>query len=256
VALPPAQVPFLLQAEKPNVHGCDGGWRRMIDVYSWPTSNGRKIHIMLEETGLPYAAHPVNIDRREQFKPEFLKISPNNKIPAIVDRDGPGGKPLSIFESGAILIYLAHKSGQFLPQDEAKQCNVLQWLFMQVGSVGPNFGQANHFRAKPQERGEYAVNRFTKECTRILGVLDRRLGEAEYLADDYSIADIATFPWLQSTDKQGQDLADFPNVSRWFNVIQARPGVQRGVKVMREIREKMRIEDAARKAASKNSKDL
>src|SRR5581483_8849082 len=221
----------------------------MIDVYSWPTSNGRKVHVMLEETGLPYAAHPVNIQRRDQFKPEFLKISPNNKIPAIVDQNGPGGKPLSIFESGAILIYLAQKSGQFLPRDAAKQFKVLQWLFMQVGSVGPNFGQANHFRSKPQERGQYAVDRFTKECNRILNVLDRRLGEAEYLADDYSIADIATFPWLQATEKQGQDLAEFANVSRWFNAIRERPAVQRGVKVMREIREKMRLEDAAKKAA-------
>jgi GST-like protein len=224
----------------------------MIDVYSWPTSNGRKIHIMLEETGLPYTAHPVNIGRREQFKPEFLTISPNNKIPAIVDQDGPGGKPLSIFESGAILIYLARKSGQFLPQDDRHQYRVLQWLFMQVGSVGPSFGQAGHFRANPQERGEYAAERFTKEVARILGVLDRRLGEAEYLADAYSIADIATFPWMQSVGKQGQDLATFPNVSRWFDAIRARPAVQRGVKVMRDYREKMRAEDAARKAAEKS----
>ncbi len=221
----------------------------MIDVYSWPTSNGRKIHIMLEETGLPYQAHPVNLQRREQFQPEFLKISPNNKIPAIVDNDGPGGQPISIFESGAILIYLARKSGMFLPADETKQYKVLQWLFMQVGSVGPMLGQAGHFRSKPQERGEYAVNRFTKEAERIYRVLDRRLGEAEYLADEYSIADIATFPWVQSPEKQGQSLSDFANVERWFNSIQERPAVQRGIAVLRDVRERMRAEDAARKAA-------
>jgi GST-like protein len=220
----------------------------MIDVYSWPTSNGRKIHIMLEETGLPYQAHPINLQRREQFQPEFLKISPNNKIPAMVDNDGPGGQPVSIFESGAILIYLARKSGMFLPADEAKQYKVLQWLFMQVGSVGPNFGQAGHFRAKPEERGEYAVKRFTKEAERIYQVLDRRLGEAEYLADDYSIADIAVFPWAQTPEKQGQDLSNFANVQRWFNAIRARPAVQRGIAVLRDVRERMRAEDAARKA--------
>ncbi len=221
----------------------------MIDVFSWPTSNGRKIHIMLEETGLPYKAHPVNINRGEQFRPEFLKISPNNKIPAIVDRDGPGGKPISVFESGAILIYLARKSGMFLPVDEAKQYEVLQWLFMQVGGVGPMFGQAGHFRTKPHERGAYAVHRFTKEAERVYGVLDRRLGEAEYLAGEYSIADIATFPWVQSPQKQGQNLSDFVNVERWFNQIQQRPAVQRGIAVLREVREKMRAEDAARKTA-------
>jgi GST-like protein len=221
----------------------------MIDVYSWPTSNGRKIHIMLEETGLPYAAHPVNLSRREQFQPEFLKISPNNKIPAIVDNDGSGGQRISIFESGAILIYLARKSGMLLPADESKQYQVLQWLFMQVGSVGPMFGQTGHFRSKPEERGEYAVKRFTKEAERIYRVLDRRLGEAEYLADEYSIADIAVFPWIQSPEKQGQNLSDFPNVERWFNAIRARPAVQRGIAVLRDVREKMRAEDAARKAA-------
>jgi GST-like protein len=222
----------------------------MIDVYSWPTSNGRKIHIMLEETGLPYRAHPINLQRREQFQPDFLKISPNNKIPAIVDQNGPGGERVSIFESGAILIYLARKSGQFLPADEAKQSQVLQWLFMQVASVGPMLGQAGHFRAKPEERGDYAVKRFTKEAARIYGVLDRRLADAEYLAGEYSIADIATFPWLQSPEKQGQALSDFPHVTRWFNAIAARPAVQRGIKVLRAERERMRAEDAARDAAA------
>jgi GST-like protein len=221
----------------------------MIDVYSWPTSNGRKIHIMLEETGLPYRAHTINLQRREQFQPEFLKISPNNKIPAIVDNDAAGGQPISIFESGAILIYLARKSGKFLPMDDAGQYNVLQWLFMQVGSIGPMFGQASHFRAKPEERGDYAAKRFTKETARILKVLDRRLRKADYLAGDYSIADIATFPWLQSLDRQGQQLSDFPNVARWFAAIAARPAVQRGIKVLREERERMRAEDAARERA-------
>jgi GST-like protein len=219
----------------------------MIDVYSWPTSNGRKIHIMLEETGLAYRAHPINLQRHEQFQPDFLKISPNNKIPAIVDNDGPGSQPISIFESGAILIYLARKSGMFLPADEAKQFKVLQWLFMQVGSVGPMFGQTGHFRSSPQERGEYAVNRFTKEAERIYRVLDRRLGEAEYLADEYSIADIATFPWIQTPEKQGQKLSDYPNVTRWFNSILGRPAVQRGIAVLRDVRERMRAEDTARK---------
>jgi GSH-dependent disulfide-bond oxidoreductase len=220
----------------------------MIDVYSWPSSNGRKIHIMLEETGLPYRAHPINLRRREQFQPDFLKISPNNKIPAIVDQDGPGGKPVSIFESGAILIYLARKSGKLLPADAAGESKVLQWLFMQVGSVGPMFGQAGHFRSKPEERGDYAVKRFTKEAERIYSVLDRRLSEAQYLADAYSIADIATFPWVQSPEKQGQSLADYPNVLRWFNAIGARPAVQRGIKVLRAERERMRAEEQAREA--------
>jgi GSH-dependent disulfide-bond oxidoreductase len=222
----------------------------MIDVYSWPSSNGRKIHIMLEETSLPYRAHAINLRRREQFQPDFLKISPNNKIPAIVDQAGPGGKPVSIFESGAILIYLARKSGKLLPADAAGEATVLQWLFMQVGSVGPMFGQAGHFRCKPEERGDYAVKRFTKEAERIYRVLDRRLSEVEYLADAYSIADIATFPWVQSPEKQGQSLADYPNVLRWFNATAARPAVQRGIKVLRAERERMRAEDAAREAAT------
>jgi GST-like protein len=217
----------------------------MIEAHNWPTSNGRKIFIMLEETGLPYTIHPVNIRKGDQFKPEFLKISPNNKIPAIVDTDGPGGKPISIFESGAILIYLARKSGMFFPKDETQQYKVLSWLFMQVGHVGPTFGQVNHFRTHaPEGSSDYAVQRFTREAGRVYGVLDRRLGEAEYLADDYSIADMAVFPWTQGHDKQGQKLSDFPNVKRWFRAIRERPAVQRALTVMADVRSTPMTEEA------------
>tara|TARA_B100000427_G_scaffold254592_1_gene218164 strand:- start:1368 stop:2066 length:699 start_codon:yes stop_codon:yes gene_type:complete len=205
----------------------------MIDAYSWPTPNGHKVHIMLEETGLEYQVHPINIQKGDQFQPEFLKISPNNRIPAIIDQDGPGGKPYSLFESGAILIYLAEKTGKFLPTDPIARYDTLQWLMWQMGGVGPMFGQAHHFRGYAPEKIEYGIERYTKEAGRLYGVMDKRLAQSEYLAGpEYTIADIATFPWTRSIDRQGHSLDDFPNVKRWSDAINARPGVQRGVQVL------------------------
>lgn len=209
----------------------------MIDVYTWPTPNGHKVHIMLEETGLPYNVIPININVGDQFQPDFLKISPNNRMPAIVDPDGPGGQPYSLFETGAILIYLAEKTGKFLPQDPAKRFTVLQWLMWQMGGVGPMFGQAHHFRGYAPEQIPYAIDRYTKEAGRLYGVMDRRLGESAYLGGEtYSIADIATFPWTRSIDRQGHSFDDFPNVKRWFEEIAARPAVEKGVAVLAEHR--------------------
>ena len=208
----------------------------MIDIYSWPTPNGHKVHIMLEETGLPYRVHGVNIRTGDQFKPEFLKISPNNRIPAIVDHDGPDGKPISLFESGAILIYLAGKTGKFLPLDLHQRYAALQWLMWQMGGVGPMFGQANHFRAYSVEKIAYAIERYTNEANRLTGVLDKRLGEARYLAgDEYSIADIAVFPWMRNADKRGINLPEYPHAQRWFDAINARPAVQRALQVLSEV---------------------
>jgi len=205
----------------------------MIDVYSWATPNGHKVHIMLEETGLPYRAHGVNIRAGDQFKPEFLKISPNNRIPAIVDHDGPNGKPISLFESGAILIYLAGKTGKFLPLDLHARYAALQWLMWQMGGVGPMFGQANHFRAYAVEKIPYAIERYTNEANRLTNILDKRLGEARYLAgDDYSIADMAVFPWMRGADKRGINMAEYPHAKRWFDAINARPAVQCALQVL------------------------
>lgn len=208
----------------------------MIDVYTWATPNGHKVHIMLEECGLPYTVHAVDIGAGDQFKPEFLKISPNNKIPAIVDSEGPDGKPIALFESGAILLYLAAKTGKFLPPDVRGKYVALQWLMFQMGSVGPMFGQAHHFRRYAPDKIEYAISRYTNETKRLYGVLDRRLAEVPYLAGEYSIADIATFPWTRSHANQGVDLVDYPHVRRWFEAIQARPAVQRGVQVLADRR--------------------
>ncbi len=208
----------------------------MIDLYSWPTPNGHKVHIMLEECGLPYTVHAVDIGAGDQFDPEFLKISPNNKIPAIVDSDGPDGEPISLFESGAILIYLAAKTGRFLPQDVRGKYVALQWLMFQMGGVGPMFGQAHHFRLYAPQKIDYAIDRYTNETKRLYSVLDRRLAEVPYLAGEYSIADIATFPWTRSYANQGVDLAEYPNVKRWFDAIAARPAVQRGVQVLADRR--------------------
>lgn len=208
----------------------------MIDVYSWPTPNGHKVHIMLEETGLEYRVHGVNIRAGDQFKPEFLKISPNNRIPAIVDAGGPGGRPLSLFESGAILLYLASKSGKFLPVDLHARWNCMQWLMWQMGGLGPMMGQANHFRRYSKEKIPYAVDRYTNEANRLTNVLDKRLGEARHLAgDEYSIADIAAFPWMRGAENRGVNIDEFPNVRRWFDTIHARPAVQRGLKVLAEV---------------------
>jgi GST-like protein len=210
----------------------------MIDVYSWPTPNGHKVHIMLEETGLPYRAHAIDIGAGDQFKPEFLAISPNNKIPAIVDRDGPDGNRISMFESGAILVYLASKTGRFLPEDLREKWSVLQWLMFQMGSIGPMLGQAHHFNIYAPEKLEYAMRRYSREANRLYGVMDKRLGESEYIAtNEYSIADIAIFPWLRSYKNQGVDMDEYPNVKRWFDGIAARPAVQRGVAVLADARQ-------------------
>ncbi len=203
----------------------------MIDLYTWSTPNGRKISIMLEEVGLEYAVHPIDIIKGQQFEPDFLVISPNNKIPAIVDQDGPGGEPFSLFESGAILIYLANKTGQLFPSDERARYRTLEWLMFQMGGVGPFFGQAHHFRRFAPEQVPYAIKRYTDETRRLYGVLDKRLGEVEYLAGDYTIADIATFPWTARHEWQGVELDDFANVKRWYDAIAARPAVARGMDV-------------------------
>lgn len=219
----------------------------MIDLYSWPTPNGHKVHIMLEECGLKYRVHGINIRTGDQFKPEFLKISPNNRIPAIVDNDGPDGKPLSLFESGAILIYLAGKTGRFLPRDLHDRYAALQWLMWQMGGVGPMFGQANHFRAYAVEKITYAIERYTNEANRLTGVLDKRLSEAEYLAgDEYSIADMAVFPWMRNAERRGIDLAGYPNAHRWFKAIDARPAVVRAVQVLSDVNNSAPHDDQSR----------
>jgi len=219
----------------------------VIDLYTWPTPNGHKVHIMLEECTLPYTVHAVDIGAGDQFRAEFLAISPNNKIPAIVDPDGPDGKPISLFESGAILLYLAGKTGRFLPADVRGRYVALQWLMFQMGGLGPMLGQAHHFRLYAPEKIEYAINRYTSEAKRLYGVMDRRLAEVPYLAGDYGIADMAAFPWTRSHANQGVDLADYPNVKRWFDAIAARPAVQRGVQVLADRRKPVaQLDDKAR----------
>jgi GST-like protein len=218
----------------------------MIDLYVWPTPNGYKISIFLEEAGLPYRAIPVDIGRGEQFEPDFLKISPNNKMPAIVDTEGPDGKPYALFESGAILMYLAEKTGRFMPRETAARYRVIEWLMFQMGGVGPMLGQAHHFRTYAPEPIPYAVARYTNEAGRLYGVLDRRLGEVEYVAGDYSIADMAIFPWIRPYERQGQNLADFPNLKRWFDAINARPAVQKGLQLLADRVRKGPIDDKAR----------
>ena len=203
----------------------------MIDLYTWGTPNGRKVSIMLEEVGLPYAVHAINIGKNDQFTPEFVAINPNSKIPAIVDRDGPDGQPLSVFESGAILIYLAEKTGKLMPSAVRPRSVVLQWLMFQMGGVGPMFGQNHHFRRFAPEKIAYGIERYGKETERLYGVMDKRLGEVAHLAGEYSIADIATYPWVSRHDYQEIDLAKFPNVKRWYDALSARPAVQAGMKV-------------------------
>lgn len=212
----------------------------MIDAYSWPTPNGHKVHIMLEECGLrlghEWRVHPIDIGAGDQFTPDFLSISPNNKIPAIVDADGPDGRPISLFESGAILLYLASKYGQFLGDDDRAKFSIMQWLMFQVGGFGPMLGQAHHFRAYAPTQIAYAVERYTNEAKRLYGVIDRQLAKTAYLTgDQYTIADIAVFPWARSSEKQGVDWADYPNAKRWFDTIDARPAVQRGVQVLADF---------------------
>ena len=218
----------------------------MIEVYSWATPNGHKVHIMLEECGLPYRAIAVDIGAGDQFKPEFLAISPNNKIPAIVDSDGPDGKPISVFESGAILLYLAGKTGMLLPADVRGKYDVLEWLMFQMGGVGPMLGQAHHFRIYAPEKIEYAVDRYTNEAKRLYGVMNKRLAKSKYIAGPaYSIADIAIFPWLRSWKNQGIDWGDYPHLKGWFDEIAARPAVRRGVEVLASQRKPL-TDDKAR----------
>lgn len=218
----------------------------MIEVYSWPTPNGHKVHIMLEECRLPYRVIPVDIGAGDQFDPAFLRISPNNKIPAIVDPDGPDGAPMSMFESGAILLYLAGKTGQFLPEDTRGRYEVLQWLMFQMGGVGPMLGQAHHFRIYAPEKIEYAIERYTNEAQRLYRVIDKRLAQSRYIAGDlYTIADMAIFPWLRGWKNQGVELSEFTHLKGWFDEIAARPAVQRAVEVLAERRKPL-VDDKAR----------
>ncbi len=212
-------------------------WGDMLDLYTWATPNGHKVHIMLEELGVDYNVIPIDIGAGDQFKPEFLKISPNNKMPALVDPDGPDGEPINLFESGAILFYLAEKTGKFMPLDPRGRYEVMKWLMFQMGGVGPMLGQAHHFRVYAPEKIEYGIERYTSEAKRLYGVLERRLAESTYLAgDDYTIADMATFPWIRNPDRKGVDMADYPNVNRWFEDIASRPAVKRGLQVLEDKR--------------------
>lgn len=224
----------------------------MIDVYSWPTPNGHKVHIMLEECGLKlgrdWRVHPIDIGKGDQFDPAFLKISPNNKIPALVDPEGPDGKPISLFESGAILLYLAGKTGKFLPRSDRDRFKMLEWLMFQMGGVGPMLGQAHHFRIYAPKKIEYAINRYTNEAKRLYGVMDRQLENHPFMAGrQYTVADIAIFPWLRSWQNQGIDWADYPRLKDWFDRIAARPAVQRGVAVLADARKPL-TDDKARQA--------
>lgn len=203
----------------------------MIECYTWKTSNGRKVTIMLEECGLDYNLHPINIGTDEQFTPDFIKINPNSKIPAIIDTDGPDGQPYTVIESGAILMYLAEKSGKFLPTSTSARYDVVQWLMFQMGGIGPIFGQVHHFKRAAKEEVPYAINRYYTECRRLYGVLNSRLEGREYLAGDVSIADFAALPWVFRHDWQEVDLADFPNVKRWYETLMARPALARGMEL-------------------------
>ncbi|WBY02135.1 glutathione S-transferase N-terminal domain-containing protein [Ramlibacter tataouinensis] len=217
----------------------------MIEVFSWPTPNGHKVHILLEECGLPYRATAVDIGAGDQFQPDFLAISPNNKIPAITDPEGPDGEPISLFESGAILVYLAGKTGRFLPRGDRARYEVLQWLMFQMGGVGPMLGQNHHFRQYAPEKIAYAIERYTNEARRLYGVIDRRLAHSRWLGgDEYSIADIATWPWLRNWKNQGIELSDYPALERWFHAIEQRPAVQRGIQVLADRRKPITDERA------------
>lgn len=209
-----------------------------IEVYFWPTPNGYKITIMLEECGLPYEIKYINIGKGDQFESSFLKFSPNNRMPAIIDPDGPGGKPISVFESGAILQYLGRKTGKFYPSDERARVSVDEWLMWQMGGLGPMAGQAHHFRQYAQDKIPYAIDRYTNECNRLYGVMDKRLAEHDYLAGDYSIADMAAYPWVRPYKNQGQDLAEFPNFDAWYKRMHDRPAVARAIAVGDEVRGK------------------
>lgn len=215
--------------------------QRPIEVHYWPTPNGYKITIMLEECGLPYAIKYVNINRGEQFEPSFLKIAPNNRMPAIVDPDGPGGQPISVFESGAILQYLGRKTGKFYPADERARVEADEWLFWQMGGLGPMAGQCHHFRNYAAEKIPYAIDRYVNEVNRLYGVMNKRLADRDYLAGDYSIADMASFPWVRPYKNQGQDIDEFPNLAAWFRRIEARPAVAKAVQVGDEVRGKVNL---------------
>jgi GST-like protein len=220
----------------------------MIDVHYWPTPNGHKVTIFLEETGTPYRIVPVNIGAGDQFKPEFLRISPNNRMPAIVDDDPEGGgAPISVFESGAILVYLAGKTGRFLPRDLRARVEVLQWLFWQVGGLGPMAGQNHHFRQYAPEKLPYAIERYVNETARLYAVLDKRLGDREFIAGAYSIADMAAYPWVVPHERQGQDLADFPHLRRWFAAIQGRPAVVAAYEKGKAVNTRPTVDDESRR---------
>jgi GST-like protein len=203
----------------------------MIELYTWGTSNGRKISIMLEECGTPYNVHPIDITKDEQFAPAFKAINPNSKIPAIIDSEGPGGKPYTVFESGAILLYLGDKTGKFLPKEPAARYDVIQWLMFQMGGVGPIFGQVHHFLRAAKEQVPYGIKRYGDECRRLYGVMNERLAGRTCFCGDVSIADFAILPWVFRHDWQQVDLASFPNVKAWYDRMLARPGVQRGMKI-------------------------
>ena len=228
----------------------------MIDLYYWTTPNGHKLTIYLEETGLPYAIHPVNISRGEQFKPEFLAISPNNRIPAIVDqKPADGGAPVSVFESGAILLYLAEKTGKLIPSDLRGRVEVLQWLFWQMGGLGPMAGQNHHFSAYAPEKLPYAIDRYVKETGRLYAVLNKRLADRAFIAGDYSIADIACFPWTMTHKAQGFTLDDYPNVKRWYADVRARPQVQAGLAIGKFVKEPF-DEEARRNMFGQAAKEM
>jgi GSH-dependent disulfide-bond oxidoreductase len=210
--------------------------QKPIELHYWPTPNGHKITIMLEECGLPYEIKPVNIGKGDQFKPEFLAIAPNNRMPAIIDPDGPGGRPISVFESGAILQYLGRKTGKFYPQEERARVAVEEWLYWQMAGLGPNAGNAHHFRNYAPEKVQYGIDRFTNEVNRLYGVLDTRLTDRPYLAGEYSIADMASYPWVRPYKNQGQDIAEFPNLEKWFQRMHDRPAVAKAVKIGEELR--------------------
>lgn len=212
-----------------------------IELYYWPTPNGWKVSIMLEELQVPYEIKYVNIGRGDQFEPEFLKIAPNNRMPAIIDPEGPDGKPVSVFESGAILQYLGRKFAKFYPADERARIACEEWLFWQVGGLGPMAGQAHHFRQYAPEEVPYAVDRYTNEVNRLYGVMNRQLADHEYLAGEYSIADMASIGWVVPYERQGQNLEDFPNLKRWFDAMNARPAVAKGLEIGKEERERQNL---------------
>ncbi len=209
----------------------------MIDLYYWTTPNGHKVSVFLEEAGLPYRINPINISKNEQFAPDFLKISPNNRIPAIVDHEpAGGGEPLSLFESGAILLYLAEKTGRFIPSDLRGRADVLQWLFWQMGGLGPMAGQNHHFGTYAPEKIPYAIERYQKETNRLYGVLNKRLADRAFMAgDEYTIADMASYPWIVPHERQGQKLEDFPHLKRWFEIIKARPATIRAYEIVQQV---------------------